>query len=97
VPEWLTQIIRPPAPPTEPIVITYQRGHRFERYAAATLNRMAHELAAKGPESGRNCALNRYAWRMGTMTARGWIERAEIERVLFQAAMACRPCGCGGG
>jgi hypothetical protein len=51
---------------------------------------MANDLAAMGPQSGRNCALNRCAWRMGTMAARGWIEPAEIESALFQSAAACR-------
>jgi hypothetical protein len=90
VPPWLIEIIRPPAPPAEPIVVTYQCGRRFEHYASATLDRMANDLAAMGPESGRNCALNRGAWRMGTMTARGWIGRAEIESTLFHAAAGCR-------
>jgi hypothetical protein len=71
------------------MTITRQNGRRFERYAAAALDRMARELATKQRESGRNCALNRYAWRMGTMAARGWIGHAEIERALFQAAVIC--------
>jgi hypothetical protein len=90
VPPWLMEIIRPPAPPAEPIVVTYQRGRRFEHYASAALDRMTNELAAMRPQSGRNCALNRCAWRMGTTAARGWIEPAEIESALFQSAAACR-------
>jgi Bifunctional DNA primase/polymerase, N-terminal len=89
LPDWLCEIIRKPLPEQQPIVITRQRGRRFECYAATALDRMAQELSAKPTESGRNEALNLAAWKMGTMAARGWIGRSEIEDVLFQAATAC--------
>jgi len=88
IPAWLVEIIQPPVR-SEPIVITKQHGHRFERYAAAALERMAKDLAAKPHNTGRNNDLNRMAWKMGTMVARGWINQSEVERALFQAADAC--------
>jgi hypothetical protein len=88
IPGWLVEIIQPP-PRSEPIAITKQRGHRFDRYAAAALERMAKELAAKPRDTGRNNDLNLMAWKMGTMVARGWIGQPEVEQVLLQAADAC--------
>jgi hypothetical protein len=89
LPDWLCQMIRGREPARQPIVITRQRGRRFECYAATALDRMAQDLAAKPTESGRNQLLNLAAWKMGTMAARGWIGRSEIEDVLFRAATAC--------
>jgi len=89
VPAWLVEIIRPKPRSAAPIIVTHQRGRRFECYAASALDRMARELSAKPAESGRNEALNRMNWKMGTMVARGWITRAEVEQVSYQAATAC--------
>src|SRR5262249_50547663 len=89
IPAWLLEIIQPKPRSTEPMVVTRQRGRRFECYAATALERMARELAAKPRDSGRNNDLNLMSWKMGTMVARGWRDRAEVEQVLFQAAMAC--------
>jgi Bifunctional DNA primase/polymerase, N-terminal len=89
-PEWLAAMIkRADRPPGPAPVISLQRGRRFECYAASALDRMARELSAKRPETGRNEALNLIAWKMATMIARGWIGQAEVERVLHQAAVAC--------
>jgi hypothetical protein len=90
LPKWFADLIkRADRPIASSPVISRQRGKRFERYAAAALDRMAQELSAKSAESGRNQALNLAAWKMGTMTARGWIGRGEVEQVLFQAATCC--------
>ena len=90
LPPWLAELIqgKPGAPAPAPIVLQL-RGKRFERYAAAALNRLAGELSAKSPESGRNCELNFSSWKMGTMIARGWISQSEVEHVLYQAAECC--------
>jgi len=45
-------------------------------------------LAARAPETGRNIALNNAAMHMGHMIASGWIERAEVEHALTEAALA---------
>jgi len=41
------------------------------------------------PNSGRNDALNKAAFRLGTMIARNWIGRAQVEDRLMAAAAAC--------
>jgi hypothetical protein len=59
---------------------------RERAYAKAALRRSADELAAT-PPGGRNQALNKAAFVLGTMAARGWISRDEVEDAL-RAAMA---------
>jgi Virulence-associated protein E/Bifunctional DNA primase/polymerase, N-terminal len=61
---------------------------RGSAYAAAALNGCAKELAATAP-GGRNNRLNELAFRLGTMVARGWISRSQVEQVLLEAARAC--------
>jgi hypothetical protein len=60
-------------------------GNRGESYAAAALRNVADELRAT-PESGRNNKLNKCAFRMGTMIARDWIAREDVESELSDAA-----------
>lgn len=75
---------RTSAPPT-----TSKKASVRERaYAEAALDNVAAELAATAA-GGRNDALNKRPFRLGTMIARGWIPRAEVEAVLYGAAMAC--------
>ena len=88
LPRFLQEIIKPRRPPAQPIVITLQRGRRFESYAAKALDGAARELSAKA-NTGRNNTLNGCAYRLGRMVARGWIERSEVEGVLFRAATNC--------
>jgi hypothetical protein len=61
---------------------------RQRAYAQAALDAVAEELATT-PAGGRNEALYKKSFRLGTMAARGWIARAEIEAALINAAMAC--------
>jgi Bifunctional DNA primase/polymerase, N-terminal len=89
LPAFVQEIIKPSRPPAEPVVVTRQRGRRFECYAASALECVARELSAKAPDTGRNNTLNGSAYRMGRMVARGWITRSEVERVLFCAATNC--------
>ena len=58
---------------------------RWRRYKAAP-----SELAGMSPDFGRNDKLNALAFRLGTMSARGWISRGEVVGRLFAAAVACR-------
>ena len=61
---------------------------RERAYAQAALDGCAEELA--GTAAGdRNNSLYKKAFRLGTMAARGWIARTEIETALFDAAAAC--------
>lgn len=60
---------------------------RERLYARAALEGRAEELAA-APSGTRNDVLNKKAFRLGTMVARGWISRSEVETELFVAAAA---------
>jgi RecA-family ATPase len=63
-------------------------GERERRYALAALRGCAAELS--GTQSGeRNKKLNALAFRMGTMSARQWVSRDEIDNELYAAAVAC--------
>ena len=65
-------------------------GSRERKYALAALQGCVDELAGMAPDSGRNDKLNALAFRLGTMSARGWISRGEVGDRLFAAAVACR-------
>src|SRR5262249_46930246 len=57
---------------------------RERAYAKAALRRIAGELAATAA-GGRNEALNKAAFVLGTMAARDWITRDEVEDALRSA------------
>ena len=61
---------------------------RERLYARAALDGCADELAA-APKGERNDILNKKAFRLGTMAARGWISPAEVFDTLFAAAASC--------
>ncbi|RTL88112.1 MAG: hypothetical protein EKK29_05930 [Hyphomicrobiales bacterium] len=56
-------------------------------YAERALELNARELAAH-PRGGRNNTLYKKAFRMGTMAARGWIDRATVHSALLDACHA---------
>ena len=65
--------------------------HASEReraYAHAALDGCADEVA-KATSGERNDTLNKKAFRLGTMVARGWISSDEVFEALFAAAAAC--------
>jgi hypothetical protein len=62
-------------------------GIREKTYAQAALDGCAEELAAAASGS-RNGTLNKLAFRLGRMVARGWIERTEVEAALTEAMHA---------
>ena len=64
-------------------------GGREQKFAQAALNGCAQELQGMAPNSGRNDKLNKVAFRLGTMVARGWIDRGEVEDRLLLAAAVC--------
>jgi hypothetical protein len=82
--------VEPRAVQTEPNAVTFDElyGEREQKYAAGALRGCAAELEAT-PEGARNATLNKLAFRLGTMTARGWIERDEVVADLLRAAKAC--------
>jgi hypothetical protein len=61
---------------------------RERLYAGAALDGCADELA-QAPSGERNDTLNKKAYRLGTMVARGWISSAEVFDALFAAAASC--------
>jgi hypothetical protein len=61
---------------------------RERAYAQAALDGCTEELAGT-PEGSRNDTLNKKAFRLGTMVARGWLDRVEVEEALLKAATAC--------
>jgi AAA domain len=61
---------------------------RERLYARAALDGCADELAA-APKGTRNDVVNRKSFRLGTMAARGWINRTEVIDTLFTAAETC--------
>jgi hypothetical protein len=63
-------------------------GERERKYAAAALMGCAAELGAT-PEGARNDTLNKLAFRLGTMIARGWIARDGVAAKLLNAAKEC--------
>ena len=64
-------------------------GGREQKFAQAALSGCAQELQGMAPNSGRNDKLNKVAFRLGTMIARDWIGRAEVEDKLLAAAIGC--------
>jgi len=58
---------------------------REKAYARGTLDNIVAELATMSPNSGRNEMTYRKAFAMGTMVARGWIDRRTVEREMFGA------------
>src|SRR5262249_2812846 len=76
------------APPRPGFDDIYGGDRREQKYARAALDGCAAELAGTA-EGERNDKLNKCAFRMGTMTARGWIDRDEVVRCLLNAAQAC--------
>ena len=61
---------------------------RERLYANAALDGCERELSA-APKGERNDTLYKKAFRLGTMSARGWISPAEVFDALFAAAASC--------
>ena len=61
---------------------------REQLYANAALDGCEGELSA-APKGERNDTLYKKAFRLGTMSARGWISSAEVFDALFAAAASC--------
>jgi hypothetical protein len=59
-------------------------GIRERAYAAATLDGCTEELTA-ATSGSRNELLNKLAFRLGRMIARGWLKRADVEETLLEA------------
>jgi len=96
IPDWLVAIIRttperpPPDRPPPAASGARQSTSSLEReviYARQALRSIADEIRRKPPGS-RNEALNKGAFRMGGMVARGWIDQSDVVDQLSEAAIA---------
>ncbi|MFD1150463.1 bifunctional DNA primase/polymerase [Saccharothrix hoggarensis] len=99
LPDWLADdLVRtghdrhatptPIRPTPAPVTVTARGGDRHARYAVAALRSACAELAAMPPDSGRNRKLFRSTSRLAGMAAAGWIDRAQVETALADAARA---------
>ena len=96
-PPWLIDLVREPVeePHEEPVEEPGEEPHeeprknpfgsREEAWAEAALRNVAGELRGT-PMGKRNRKLYNCAFRLGTMLARGWIKRTDVERELEAAA-----------
>ncbi|MGX6604563.1 bifunctional DNA primase/polymerase [Micromonosporaceae bacterium Da 78-11] len=92
-------LVFPPAPARllstlapQPLRATPARAWHANRaapYAEAALQRECQTLAAMGPDSGRNHALNRAAFNLGQLAAAGQLDPGEIGDALAAAAASC--------
>jgi Bifunctional DNA primase/polymerase, N-terminal len=88
-PQWLINLCKPQAKPREPSHTNTPRATKAEQaYAAATLDRVAAELAGKAPDTGRDNLLMSVATTMGRQIACDWIGSATVEGRLFDACKA---------
>jgi hypothetical protein len=90
-PQWLIDILKPPLPERfafQNIITPGKSGKGEQAWAAKALSNIAGELASTSKGS-RNKKLNKSAFVMGTMVARGWISEHEVRSALVHAAEAC--------
>ena len=90
-PRWLIDQCRPVrVKPASPTVVQLIRpsAKNEEAYALSTLNRVASELAAMPPDTGRDNKLVSAAGTMGRMIKAGWIGYATVEGRLVDACRA---------
>jgi hypothetical protein len=100
LPSWLTAVLvrtghdrhatPSPVTPPRPVTVAPADGSRQARYAAGALRSACVELAAMEPDSGRNNKLFRTASKLAWMVGQGWIDRAQVEQALADAAQQCR-------
>jgi hypothetical protein len=91
LPDWIVRLIRASR-------AQHERNERSSRwtnpggstreaaYTHATLNRLTNELGCALP-GARNNALNRAAFRMGGMIARGWVDHGNVADCLWNACI----------
>lgn len=85
---WIDRLARKPRPehpmPCPNIIATLSTA-----YGAAALEKECRELAAMGPNTGRNVRLNEAAFACGQLVAGGELVESEALTALEQAAAAC--------
>lgn len=88
-PQWLLDLVLPPAAPTQPAnstAYTYQPGAN-ERYVERAVEAELSDLATT-TAGGRGEAVNKSAYSLGTIVGAGALSRSEAEQGLWQAAVA---------
>jgi hypothetical protein len=85
LPPWLVAMMRPSVPERRRRI--RPRLASSDRYSRAALLRESQAVAA-APVGERNNVLNRAAWALARFIPTGALERGEVERTLFDAAMA---------
>jgi Bifunctional DNA primase/polymerase, N-terminal len=74
-----------PSPSATPPASDKSVTKRERAYASGAIKKIVEELGDMPPDSGRNEKTYRKAFAMGTMIARGWIDRGTVEREMFSA------------
>jgi putative DNA primase/helicase len=83
-PTWLIDLINPRPKVSAPAPIARDNSNREKAYASKALDNCTAELARAQPGE-RNNVLNTAAFKMGTMVARGWIEKSTVVEALWGA------------
>ncbi|MDP8975750.1 MAG: bifunctional DNA primase/polymerase [Actinomycetota bacterium] len=83
MPGWLIALLRPPPPLPRPPV----RLRGLNAYAGAALEHECREVASTAP-GGRNHALNRAAFSLGTLVGSGQLDETTVSAALLGAALS---------
>ena len=89
-PDWLLELIDPPPvqrPPSAPINVGSL--DRMARYVASAIDTECAELAAMGPNTGRNLRLFQAAANLGQLVGAGLAPIGMVEDALEAAAQEC--------
>jgi putative DNA primase/helicase len=89
-PQWLADLFRvpepiQPSPAPAKMASGLSPGRRERNYALRTLNRVARELAAMHPNTGRDDKLVEVACTCGRQIRSGWIDATTVENDLVAA------------
>lgn len=85
-PQWLLDLIIPPAPPKAAITYTAPAARIPDRYAEAALDGECRAVASAA-EGGRNHRLNVAAVKLGSLVAAGALSEATVRAELRRAAL----------
>jgi len=88
-PDWLLELAVKQPRPEQPRQCPTISATLSTRYGAAALENECRELAAMGPNTGRNVRLNEAAFACGQLVAGGELVESEALTALQQAAAAC--------
>jgi len=87
-PQWLLDLLDPPAPPPAPREPYQPPSHeRSARYAEKALDEECRALASMAPDSGRNNQLNIAAVKLGSLVAAGALSESTVRAELRRAAL----------